>query len=186
MLGQNPAHSSKVRIDPLSVHAREPGNTAHALGPDGWQPGRPKGRFGGLGRNERLTPAWPRRLAPLARMVNALASAVTGDRAGSQSDRRMSNGLREWDRLGLQREGPATMESSTWTLRPDDRRQHATQAKVYWTVVGAMVGSLLFQITAPLTWVDDVAARALAAVCAAGLGAYVGLLVGRVSGRSGR
>jgi len=119
-------------------------------------------------------------------MVNALASAVTGHRAGSQSDRRMSSGLGEWHDLGFQRESPSGVESSTRPLRPDDRRRHAMQAKVYWTVIGVMVGSLLFQITAPQTWVDGVAARALAAVCASGLGAYAGLLVGRVSSRSER
>ena len=95
----------------------------------------------------------------------------------------MSNGFEGRYRLRFQGENPAAVGSSTRTVGPNDLRRDATQAKAYWTVVGVMVGTLLFQITAPQTWVDDVAARALAAACASGLGAYVGLLVGRRSGR---
>jgi hypothetical protein len=68
-----------------------------------------------------------------------------------------------------------------WRRIEDEPRRHATKPNVYWTVVGVMVGSLLFQMTAPQTWVDDVAARVLAAVGAAGLGACAGLLVGRLT-----
>jgi len=73
-----------------------------------------------------------------------------------------------------------------WHRFEDEQRRPATKPSVYWTVVGVMAGSLLFQMTAPHTWVDDVAARTLAAICASGLGACVGLLIGRMTSRPRR